>query len=98
MEDCAKQVDETSKWHLNVEDLWFENKLQHLSKMSKPLILLNPITEKYGFQTENETVLKNGSVEVAIGRNVHKDAPLEPQEVQQQQHQPQVSAGGNEVC
>ena len=104
MEDCAKKVDdETLKWHLNVEDLWFENKLRHLREVSTPLTLdqvLNPVTEKYGFQIDNETVLENGSVEVAVEMNVHKDVPLEPQEVQQQQdqtNQPPVSAGGNNV-
>ena len=102
MEDCAKKVDdETSKWHLNVEDLWSENKLRHLREVSTPLTLdqvLNPITEKYGFQIDNETVLENGSVEVVVEMN--KDVPLEPQYVQQQQDQTNqhpVSAGGNQV-
>ena len=99
MEDCAKKVnDEMSKWYLNVEDLWFENKLRHLREVSTPLThdqVLNPITEKYGFQIDNETVLENGSVEM----NFHKDTPLEPQEVQQQDqtNQPPVSAEGNNV-
>ena len=49
--------DVSLKWHLNVEDLWFENKLKHLREVSRPIIydeVLNPLTELYGFQLEGD--------------------------------------------